>query len=188
MTVAITRQREAYARMNGICVICGKRISEDETQWSVDHFIPRAIYKWVPNDATKKALESDDNLFVVHRRCNYKKCADLPSTDKIKNMHADEKTKDSMQNLYKNVESSVKAYRGIKQSTFDSQDRKCAACGKRIKLEDATLRRIDNHSGRVRDNAMCLCAECNLQACVSKKKKEIAKKVRQRQNKKKKDE
>ena len=171
--VSITKQREAYARTNGICVICGKALSEDESKWSVDHFIPRAVYKWVDVKNIRNIIESPDNIFVVHPYCNFDKNSTLPTNQVIKEMHADKTVKTRMQKVYKEAEKGVLSYRSMKQSTLDSQDKKCASCGKRISLSEATMRRIDNKKGRNRENAMCLCDKCNLKACKPNGKKKI---------------
>ncbi|MBR0410473.1 MAG: hypothetical protein IJI25_05660 [Eubacterium sp.] len=162
--VSITKQREAYARVKGICIICGKKLSASESRWSVDHFIPRAIYKWVPDKKTKELIESVDNIFVVHPQCNFSKDSALPTNQAIKNMHAEKKVKDTMRDLYKEAEDSIVAYRAMKQSTLDGQKKRCAICGKQLSLNNATMRRINNHKGRNRENAMCLCDKCNIRA------------------------
>lgn len=177
MSVSIYRQRKAYARTKGICVICGKPISRDESAWSVDHFIPRAIYKWVPGIRIQRLIESGDNIFIVHPRCNYKKDSALPTNRLIKSMHADDEILDSMRALYKEAEEGVVAYRAIKQSTLDSQGRRCAICGRRISLNDSTMRRINNRRGRTKDNAMCLCNRCNAKAGSSWQKKRMVKRA-----------
>ena len=72
--VSITKQRAAYNKTNGICVICGKKLSDDENLWSVDHSIPRAIYKWIKDDdEARSIIESEKNIFIVHPYCNFAK-------------------------------------------------------------------------------------------------------------------
>lgn len=84
--VSITKQREAYARTKGICVICGKPLTKDESKWSVDHFIPRAIYKWVKDEKTKELIESGKNTYVVHAHCNFAKDSTLPTNQVMRIM------------------------------------------------------------------------------------------------------
>lgn len=162
--VSKTKQREAYAKANGICVICGKKLSSDESKWSVDHFIPRAIYKWVPGRSMRELVESGQNIFVVHPQCNFSKDSSLPTNQSINTMHVSAEVKQEVKELYKEAEGSVIVYRAMKQSTLDMQERKCAICGKKLGLNDATLRRIDNRKSRKRENAMCLCDGCNRKA------------------------
>ncbi len=173
--ISIEKQREAYARTNGICVICGQPLTKDESKWSVDHFIPQAIYKWVKDDQTKQLIESDENIFVVHAQCNYSKDSTLPTNQIINEMHASKKIKAEMHDLYKDAEDSVVSYRAMKQSTLDAQDRKCAACGKKLSLNNATMRRIDNKKSRNRKNAMCLCEKCNIRASYGGQKAKMVK-------------
>ena len=174
--VSITKQREAYARTNGKCIICGKTISKNEADWSVEHFVPRAIYKWVHDKNAEKIIESGDNIFIVHPRCNFKKDSSIPTNQLIKSMHADKKTKDEMRDLYKNLEDSVGSYRAIKQSTLSGQDNKCALCGKKLTFNDSTLRRINNRKGRNKSNAMCLCERCNKKASSTETKNNMVNK------------
>ena len=171
--VSITKQRKAYARTKGVCVICGKPLPENERQWSVDHFIPRAVYKWVRDSQTKALIESGENIFIVHAHCNFDKDSALPTNRAIKDMHADREVKDDMRKLYKAAEGSIASYRAMKQSTLDAQGKKCAACGKRLSFNDATMRRIIDRKGRSRDNAMCLCERCNVRACSAAAKKQM---------------
>ncbi len=176
--VSITQQRDAYARTNGICVICGQRLTKDESKWSVDHFIPRAIYKWVGNKEIKDLIEGSRNIFVVHEQCNFGKDSTLPTNQVIKSMYASDSIKVEMRELYKEVEDSVINYRAMKQSTLDGQSKRCAGCGKALALSDATMRRINNHEKRSRENAMCLCENCNIRASYKGQKSKILKKAK----------
>lgn len=171
--VSKTIQREAYARTHGICVICGKPISKNESEWSVEHFVPRAVYKWVHDSETKSIIEGNDNIFIVHASCNYSKDSALPTNQLIKSMHADKKTKDDMRSLYRNVEGSVDEYRAIKQSVLAKQNSRCAGCGKIISFTNSTLRRKNNNIGRSKENAMCLCESCNVRASSFETKKRM---------------
>lgn len=161
--VSITKQRDAYAKTNGVCFICGKKMSSNENAWSVDHFIPRAVYKWVPNQQLHNLIESGDNIFVVHPKCNYNKDSALPTNKRIGAMHVEKTVKTEVKELYRIAEPSLVEYNAIKQSTWSSQDKKCALCGKQIPLNAATLRRKNNQIRRCRNNAICLCKTCNAQ-------------------------
>ena len=162
--VSIKKKRDAYNRVNGVCFICGKKLSNNEIEWSVDHFIPRAVCKWVPNAKLQSLIKSGENIFIVHPECNYSKDSSLPTNKRIETMHAQNAVKAEVKELYRVSEPSLVKYKAIKQSTWDSQDRKCALCGKRIPLDAATLRRKNNKKPRCRDNAMCLCKNCNVKA------------------------
>lgn len=166
--VAIAKQREAFAKTKGICVICGKKLREEEKYWSVDHFIPRAIYKWIPDIKTRELIESGKNIFIVHHQCNITKDSALPTKQSISDMHASDEIKADIRELFRATEKSVIAYRSIKQSILDNQNKKCAICDKELGLNEATLRRINNNLDRSRENAMCLCDNCNRKAGNSK--------------------
>ena len=170
LKVPIEIQRKAYAKTNGICIVCGRPLSRDESKWTVDHFIPRAVYKWVPDKNTKRLIESGKNLFIVHPRCNFRKGSDLPTNDSIREMYASVSIKEGMHTIYKKAETSVAAYRSMKQSTLASQGRKCAVCGRTLGLNAAVMRRRDDEKERCRENAVCLCERCMLRACKKKRK------------------
>ena len=170
-------QFRAYEKTGGICIVCGRPLSRHPEKWSVDHFIPRAIYKWVPGKKITRILESDDNLFIVHPHCNFRKGSALPTNQLISSLHAEENVKESMRKLYKTVEPKVIQYRAIKQSTLDSQHRRCGNCGRSLALNDAVLRRINDEGERVRENAICLCERCNKKICSRKRKQKMAAKI-----------
>lgn len=174
--VSITKKREAYKKANGVCFICGKKLSKKESEWSVDHFIPRAVYKWAPNEKVQNRIESGDNIFIVHPECNYSKDSALPTNKSINAMYAKEAIKAGIKELYRESEQSLVKYKAVKQSTLASQDRKCALCGKNISLNTATLRRKDNRKPRCRENAMCLCENCNIKAGNAHYKRAMVKK------------
>ena len=162
--VSITKQRQAYNKTKGICIICGKKISKDEKRWSVDHFIPRAVYKWVPDEEIKKRLEGEENVFIVHEGCNFDKDSLIFTAPDIKKLQVDRSVREEIYRLYKDSEECIRDYRAMKQSTLDLQKKKCAACDKELSFKDATMRRIDRKKKRTKDNAMCVCGKCNLLA------------------------
>ena len=163
-TISISRQRQAYAKTNGICVICGKPIKNDPSDWSVDHFVPQAVSKWSKNPKLQGKIGGEDNLFVVHPSCNYKKDSALPTNQSIRALHADKDIKDELKELYKSVETDVAQYRSMKQRVLALQNYRCKTCGKKITLNSCTLRRINNDKSRIAENAMCMCSACNIKA------------------------
>ncbi len=164
---------DAYNRTNGICFICGKPLPSDEKEWSVDHFIPQAIYKWTKDKEAKELIRSNENLFIVHPKCNYSKDSALPTKKAISQIKAGQDVKKKLNKLYSQVQENVDEYRSIKQKTFAAQDSKCAICGKKLKIENSTLRRINNNKGRNVQNAMCLCINCNTRAGSSSQKNKM---------------
>ena len=145
-------------------MICGKKVTHDENRWSVDHFIPRAVYKWIPDERLKTRLESVENVFVVHEGCNFDKDSLIFTVSEIKKLKVDAIVRDDLYKLYKDSEESINEYRSMKQRTLDLQKRKCAFCEMDLLFKDATMRRIDRKNKRTKDNAMCVCSRCNLKA------------------------
>lgn len=164
MALSTNKKLLIYQKTNGMCIICNQLIHNDPTQWSVEHYIPRAIYKWLPNQELEAKLESPANLFIVHHDCNFKKDCALPNIKKINELQLNQHVKNELLELYKSVADSVAQYTAIKQSTWDAQHRKCYFCHRYTKLNFATLRRINNSLPRVRSNAMCLCFYCSVKA------------------------
>jgi 5-methylcytosine-specific restriction endonuclease McrA len=58
---------EVYARANGICNICGLRVTTGD-EWEVDHEIPLA----------RGGVHSYDNARLAHKSCNRRKHTALP--------------------------------------------------------------------------------------------------------------
>lgn len=166
-----------YQKTNGICIVCGKKVSDDMQKWSVEHYIPRAIYKWIPTQSLRDILESESNWFIVHKNCNIKKDADLPTIKSIQNLPVDNRLKVEMVQLYRSVENELSQYRAIKQSVLAGQNYKCLFCNRHISLLQATLRRKDNRRARLADNAMCLCFTCSVRAGNPSYKRKMVKKV-----------
>ena len=167
-----------YKKTHGICIICSKKIVCDCNQWSLDHYIPRAIYKWIPDQDLRNKLESLDNLFIVHRKCNINKDANLPTLKDIHNLPIDNDLKSNMVNFYQSVEDRLIQYQALKQGVLTTQKFRCLFCKRTISVFNSTLRRIDNKKLRVMDNAICLCFFCSVRAGNSKyKQKMVAKQL-----------
>lgn len=182
MALSINKKLLIYQKTDGICIICNRPISLNPAQWSVEHYIPRAIYKWLPNQELEAKLESPTNLFIVHHDCNFKKDCALPNIKKINNLKINESVKTELRHLYKSVADSLAQYTAIKQSTWDSQQRKCYFCHRNITLNFATLRRINNNLPRSRNNAMCLCFYCSVKAGNPHYKKRMVQNKKNQQN------
>ena len=165
----------AYQKTNGICIICSRQVSSDMEKWSVEHYIPRAIYKWVPSQQLRDVLESVENLFIVHQKCNERKDADLPTIKSIHHLPISSELKLELLQLYKSVESEISEYRAIKQSVLSSQNALCYFCNHKICMLNSTLRRLDNKKQRIATNAMCLCLSCSIRAGNPSYKRKIVK-------------
>lgn len=153
-----------YRKTQGVCIICGRSISRNVSRWTVEHYIPRAVYKWVPTYKALKTIENFDNLFIVHSWCNVKKNADLPTVQSIRDLEVNEAIKNRVLELYQQIDEEIAKYRQIKQKVLSDQDFHCLFCRRQIGLLDSTLRRKDNHKEREIGNAMCLCFRCSLRA------------------------
>lgn len=167
-------KQRLYDKTGGMCIICHKKISQHPEKWSVEHFIPRAIYKWVASRHLKGILESFENLFIVHYYCNLKKDSALPSIKQILKLAVNDDVKDQIFRLYNVVEADISKYQVIKQQVWSSQQGKCALCQTPMSMLKTTLRRKDNKQPRVLENAMCLCVGCNRHADTRKRKKMLS--------------
>lgn len=171
------QKKIVYRKTDGICIICGKKVSNDPKKWSIEHYIPRAVYKWVPNQKLKNTLESESNLFIVHKKCNAKKDAELPTINAIRNLPVNDILKADIIKLYKDIHDSLLTYRTIKQRVLARQKNQCFFCKKIISLFDATLRRQNNNKSRTANNAMCLCSFCSMRAGNPRYKAIMVKKI-----------
>lgn len=164
MSKSLKLKIKTYEKTQGICIICRKMIEKQPAHWSLEHFLPRAIYKWLPDPELETRLESPANLFVVHKHCNLAKDSHLPNVAQIRRLPVPAHIKDELEALYWWTKPYFAQYTAIKQSTWDRQNRQCAFCSRNIALARATLRRRDNQFARSRDNAMCLCLPCSVRA------------------------
>lgn len=151
-----------YQKTLGICIICGKPVPNEMRAWSLEHYIPRAIYKWVPNAYVQSQIESETNLFIVHERCNFQKDSTLPTLHTIDHLHASPAIKDELYDLYDDIKYAIYRYKAIKQAVWVSQDKCCAFCKKSLSFGKSILRRRDFDLPRTQNNAICLCFSCSL--------------------------
>lgn len=157
-------KQKIYKKTQGICIFCGKKLSSDGLDWSVEHFFPRAIYKWIPNPEVSKVLESLSNLFIVHIPCNISKDSRLPNLKNIHALHANDDIKANLHALYIHIESAIKDYHNLKNNQWLTQQKCCGFCQKPVKLVRTTLRRKHNDLPRSAENAICLCYRCSMKA------------------------
>lgn len=151
---------ELAAKTKGICIICGKYLTTLADS-SIEHFIPRAIYKWIDEPHLVKLLENKSNLFLVHIQCNFRKDATLPTLAKIQALPACESIQAELCRLYEAVEPAIIRYQAIKRHILHDQKHQCAVCRKQINMLSATLRRKNNEEARSQNNAVCLCFSCS---------------------------
>lgn len=163
MSYSLHKKEQILRKTRGKCILCGQRVALDDNS-NIEHYIPQAIYKWVEHPELRQQLESLDNLFIVHKKCNRKKDSRLPTQKNISTLRVHHEIKEQLRALYQAVIDSVNAYKSIKQSAWEAQKRECYFCEKPITIHQATLRRENNDLPRQRDNAICVCAQCNIKA------------------------
>lgn len=151
---------DIYYKTDGICVICGKPVGHTRP-WSLEHYIPRAIYKWVFDPILAQKIESFANLFIVHPACNFHKDSALPTTHRIQAMHAPLPVIREVETLYEDIKPFVVRYRVLKQRIWESQQKQCYFCHKTLTFSQAILRRKHTDKPRTEHNAMCLCSKCS---------------------------
>ena len=100
MSKSLKLKIKTYEKTQGICIICRKMIEKQPAHWSLEHFLPRAIYKWLPDPELEARLESLANLFVVHKHCNLAKDSHLPNVAQIRNLPVRAHIKDELEALY----------------------------------------------------------------------------------------
>lgn len=179
MGYSLHKKEQILQKTGGKCILCGQKVILNKTS-NIEHYIPQAIYKWVKHQNLKQQLESLENLFIVHKRCNIKKDSRLPTQKNISVLRVHHNIKEQLRILYKTVQESVNVYTSIKQSTWEIQKRLCYFCDKPITIHQATLRRRDNAQTRRKENAICVCSKCNIQAKSSKDKANMIKSKTQR--------
>ena len=145
-----------------VCAICGKEIAFTP---SVDHVLPRSLYKWseaylskTEFNNIKSLIESSDNKVMTHEVCNAFKEDEIPL---IETLYLSDVDKSRLNDLEKSLKNIIVNYRENKTKLLLGQNRRCASCGCKIKNE-GVLRRINPKRKRTWDNACIVCHKCNL--------------------------
>ena len=86
MSKSLNLKIKTYEKTQGICIICRKMIEKQPAHWSLEQILPSAIYKWQPDPELEAQLESQANMFVVHKHCNLAKDSHLPNVAQIRNL------------------------------------------------------------------------------------------------------
>lgn len=175
--LSVSDKQTLYDKTHGKCILCGKIMLKGQQELSLEHYIPRAIYKWIPHKKLKQQLEGFNNLFIVHKQCNFIKDSNLPNTKQIKRLPIDEHTKTLLLSFYKSIENELIQYQAIKQRVLQQQQNQCLFCHKTISLKTSTLRRKNNNQARHQDNAMCLCTKCNFRTFNTQYKHDMVQKT-----------
>lgn len=170
---SLNKEDKIYRKTQGICILCGKKVHKPRSNinahtqmkgrrsFTIEHYFPKAIHKWIQQPHLKSHIEHLNNLFIVHRKCNMKKDSQIPKMKDIRKLYVSPIIQEQLTMLYRTLYDGIVAYRAIKQSAWDRQQRVCFLCHNQIMIHQATLRRFDNKLERSRDNAICVCQTCN---------------------------
>ena len=163
---------EVVQRQDHKCPICGKLVDlwgVRGVDWTVEHIIPYAVFKWVEFnlvfdvDANElwELINSTDNLAITHEECNTDKACKIYSEDDIRKLHLP----DSIRELYikhlRKLEPYIFRYNKVLDYAWTGQGGGCAGCRCRLDKKDAIIRRMNDRTARTMSNAMVICAKCN---------------------------
>lgn len=169
--IGVTKRNIVTNRNNCRCILCGKSIKPDSEEYidktNIEHIIPLLIFKWTQYKNNYKdtywldLLNSDDNIAVVHVRCNDKKGNRILSNKQIKALHTPRRHKEKIIEIKKEVQPLISQYLNLHNRILIKQNNKCYKCGRYITYHTSTIRRINKHKQRSFYNACALCATCN---------------------------
>lgn len=176
--IKFSKKEEVNKNNNSCCYLCGEKINiykDDPTNWNIDHLLPIALLKWLPESKELGKLEedihSDKNLAIVHKRCNVIRDMKIITPDEFdKNKHSSNILKDNYREIYEKNKSLIKAFINLVKDVLQKQGNVCYGCGKPLSLKKATIRRIDDSLPRTIDNACCVCSNCNVHKKIFRKK------------------
>lgn len=173
---ALSKEDKIYCKTQGICILCGKKVHKPRSNinghtqmkgrrsFTIEHYFPQAIYKWVERPNLKSQIKHLDNLFIVHQQCNVNKDSHIPTKHHIHRLYAHQDIKHQLEQLYERLLDDINAYNALKKSVWSKQNKQCFFCDKSITFVQATLRRLDNNLKRIKENAICICSKCNIRA------------------------
>lgn len=164
--------RKVLERQDGVCIYCGKHIDMGEQRgvsWSLEHVVPRAVYKWVERVMSKdevnkcfELIDSKDNLAITCCSCNVRRGSLLPSVDSvISNKYMSDDLKSMYINTIAGLQKYMDIYKAVIDISYKRQNCKCARCGSFLPLSQATLRRRNKNKLRTVKNGMLVCPYCN---------------------------
>ena len=147
-----------------VCALCGEAIVSDDL--SMDHFVPRAVDKWVTKELRPKqrvkihsAILSQANLLSSHKGCNFAK---LDAIMSIEELYINSKAElNRVTTTYTICQPAINRYLFYKKNVLDRQEGKCYICRQPLQGRSSTIRRINNVKERRWDNACIVCSECN---------------------------
>lgn len=163
---------EPLIKQTTVCPLCGESFTEITAKnrryyWSLDHIIPKAVFKWSLNkfpmdeDVMFQLLDTMDNYAIVHTRCNMRKGNTLYVLNHLEELHCSESTLDMYRANIELASKYINYYRHLFTRIMNRQHNKCYCCGNRIQNKAPVIRRIDCNGKRIMKNAMLVCSSCN---------------------------
>jgi hypothetical protein len=160
------REDKDLIERDPFCAICGKDLENEEQKIHVGHLINKSVYKWTKRllnfQGERKLLEcieSPDNIILTHEECNTDKIDIIPSIQYIESLKITEDREEQFENLYNDCCGFIAMYIEIKKSVRHHQNNKCACCGRKINMDNCSLKRVDKKFDRVTENAVAVFSE-----------------------------
>lgn len=152
------------------CCYCGKTfLFRNRT---VEHFLPKALVKWnVSEDNTVNgellaAVRSVKNMGFCCDDCNENKGCYIPTPEEFAVICKYEDKIPIYRELYEKCKTFIEGFNKMVADTAESQGNKCNLCGNPLIREETIIRRINWDGRRCRENAMCICKQCNANESV----------------------
>lgn len=167
------------AIQNNICVWCQMKLDTDIT---VDHLIPVAVYEWTrcfhdkdDNNRIARLIQSRRNIVICCRRCNESKDSKVYTPDEL--LHRCDSGIDIIKygELYSLLKDRIQEFNRLKIRKCKEQHGKCKICGCKIFEDSCVLRRKDKSKGKEIDNAVALCRYCSAYRMIHKSYNEFIK-------------
>ena len=160
-----------FKRQRCTCLYCGDPISRFSVRginYTVEHIIPYAVYKWcfhrLPEDEGQylwEIINSVDNLAVACYTCNVDRNVDTLCPEDLQKLHLSDGLKMKYISVLDKCNKYTNMYKEMQKEVYERQKCPCIMCSSNIDLKYTTLRRIDGSKPRSIDNAFLLCKSCN---------------------------
>ena len=165
--------RQLLQEQNGVCIYCGKPISIDEQRgviWTVEHIIPRAVYKWLERclsvedcNLLYSLIDNKNNIAISHYSCNLQQGSSVPTEEDIDKLICSTTLKERYKNQIRLSLKFIELYDSVLDVVWSRQKCKCGKCGKILPKHYATIRRRNYGKNRTINNAIAVCYSCNME-------------------------
>ena len=164
--IRTTKVRHILEEQNYICTICGDKIDDNRGDkgdcWSVDHIVPQAVFKWSTFDDVIDIMNDENNLLIVHSKCNTNKGEKIPKVHYTDTLHLSRDVSSRKIAYRKSVEGYIQDFIRLKTEVIEKQNNRCRLCNKLIpSVSTCSLRRIDKSQDMVKSNACVVCLKCS---------------------------